>query len=53
MRTVKYCNLIGLPKSKTADSAQLRNRSTVTDPFPLLRAGSGDETSTRTIGDQL
>ena len=26
------------------DSAQPRNRSIVTDPFPLLRMGSGDET---------
>ena len=25
------------------DSAQPRNRSTATDPFPLLRVGSGDE----------
>ena len=39
------CNLIGLPKSKTADSAQPRYRSIVTRPFSLLvRAGSGHET---------
>ena len=42
------CNLIGLPKSKTADSAQPRYRSIVTIPFSLLvRAGSGHETSYR------
>ena len=39
------CNLIGLPKSKSADSAQPRYRSIVTRPFSLLvRAGSGHET---------
>ena len=41
---VTFSDFIGLPKNETADSAQPRNRSTVTDPFPLLRAGSGDET---------
>ena len=42
------CNLIGLPRSKTADSAQPRYRSIVTRPFSLLvivRAGSGHETT--------
>ena len=38
-RKVKYCNLIGLPKSKTADLAQPRNRSTVTRPFSSLGGG--------------
>ena len=44
--TVTLDDLIGLPDFKTADSAQLRNRSTVTRPFSSLeRAGSGDETN--------
>ena len=45
MLNVTFSDFIGLPKNETADSAQPRNRSTVTDPFPLLRAGSGDETT--------
>ena len=41
------CNLIGLPKSKTADSAQPRYRSIVT-PCDV-RAGSGHETMYYTV----
>ena len=41
----KYSNLIGLPEIKTAHSAQPRNRSNVTRPFPILWVGSGYETS--------
>ena len=36
-----FCNLIGLPEIKTADSAQPRNRS---DPSPVW-VGSGYETT--------
>ena len=38
-----FCNLIGLPEIKTADSA--RNRSIVTRPFSWV--GSGHETSVK------
>ena len=50
---VTFSDFIGLPKNETADSAQPRNRSTVTDPFPLLRAGSGDETTKNGLGPRL
>jgi len=36
-------------KINTADSAQPRNRSIVTRPFPCERAGSGHETSAQWI----
>ena len=41
----KYCYLIRCLESKTVESAQPRNRSIVTRPFPSMRAGSGYETT--------
>ena len=36
---VTFSDFIGLPKNETADSAQPRNRSTVTRPFSSLEGG--------------
>ena len=36
---VTFSDFIGLPKNETADSAQPRNRSSVTRPFSSLEGG--------------